>query len=78
MHTSVSRRLYFSEVDGRLVCVGADGYAGPYLASDFLRVPAGCDPVGMTPGEVQDAEDAAVRERGRSFVAARMARAALA
>ena len=73
---SVARRLYFAQDAGRTVCVGIDGYAGPYFASETLRVPEDLDPVGMTTREIEDAEAAAIRERSLAFVASRRRAAA--
>lgn len=71
--TSVSRRLYFDHVDGRTVCVGIDGYAGAYFASDTRSMPEALDPVGMTEHEIEEEEAEAARARSRAFVARRLA-----
>lgn len=72
---STTLRLYLIEAEGDLICVGMDGYAGPYFASDYFSVPVECDPVGMTPRAVGHAEAVAARARSAGFVAARKARA---
>jgi hypothetical protein len=64
---NVTQRLYFADVEDAMVCVGMDGYAGPYYASDHLRVPDDLDPVGLTLAVIEGA----ARARSAADFAAR-------
>jgi hypothetical protein len=66
-------RLYFAELGGEMVCVGSDGYAGPYYASESLTLPHGFDPVGMSLPAVERAQAEASRARTADFLARRRA-----
>ena len=72
------QRLYFDHSDGTLLCVGVDGYAGAYYASDLMSLPTDFDPLGLPLARIAAAQREAAAARAEGFLARRRAARALA